>query len=201
TWRLQKLNNRAVPNVEPEAAVKYLRVVEEAQERMKEKQRSSAPHRTLCWNDDVGKESGLAPRGLAFCHECAEPVATRNIKCPQCVGPITTDQPGDGKLTNLRAHGEMEAGTSHRFLIFIQWSDLAKLFTKVPNTFEIVTAKFQHHEAVPRPNQWRRIALFSVHSMTGLNMQLEKQGVALTLRNGQTKTVKIVRIVAENSDE
>ncbi|ORY41687.1 hypothetical protein BCR33DRAFT_718822, partial [Rhizoclosmatium globosum] len=48
---------------------------------------------SVCWDDDIPKDGlALVPCGHVFCWECAEGVANRNQKCPQCMMPIRRDQ-------------------------------------------------------------------------------------------------------------
>ncbi|ORY41324.1 hypothetical protein BCR33DRAFT_344318 [Rhizoclosmatium globosum] len=135
---------------------------------------------------------------------------------------------------------EMEASAANRFIVFIQFSDLADLVSKALNTFGIHTARLgggwpQRENAVKKfraglpgvPSSSGvkpvKVLMLSAHdSVSGLNLTeathciilhpfhdrteeyavgAEKQGVARTLRNGQTKRVKIVRFIVENTVE
>ncbi|KAJ3061633.1 hypothetical protein HDU98_002438 [Podochytrium sp. JEL0797] len=235
----------------------------------------------------------------------AEGVAKRNQKCPQCVMKLQppaaaldvpdVEELGEGGTLDPDKFGskirelvqylrrELEDDPAHRFLVFIQWSDLAYLVTQVLNTFGIVTARlkngFVHRETAlrrfrsglelgeenavggregegggvdedaddveavaadvkgkrkarvvgaaaeekSRKEKSARVLMLSAKdSVSGLNLTeathciilhpfhdskeahaiaAKKQGVARTLRNCQTKTVKIVRFVVENTNE
>ncbi|KAI9349599.1 SNF2 family N-terminal domain-containing protein [Obelidium mucronatum] len=130
---------------------------------------------SVCWSDDIPRDDlALVPCGHVFCWECAEGVADRNMKCPQCMAPISRDQlmklkpPAavveapenadvdhdedklDPNKFGSKIHElvqylqrEMAACDSHRFIVFIQWSDLADLVTQALNTFGIATARLK----------------------------------------------------------
>ncbi|KAJ3032141.1 UNVERIFIED_CONTAM: DNA helicase rad5 [Siphonaria sp. JEL0065] len=130
---------------------------------------------SVCWSDDIPRDQlALVPCGHVFCWECAEGVADRNKKCPQCMAPMTKDQimklkpppevveaPENADVDHdedqldpnkfgSKIHElvqylqlEMAACESHRFLVFIQWSDLADLVTQALNTFGIGTARLK----------------------------------------------------------
>ncbi|KAJ3064457.1 DNA helicase rad5 [Podochytrium sp. JEL0797] len=292
----------------------------------------------VCWEDEIPRDQlGLVPCGHVFCWECAEGVAKRNRKCPQCNMPLRVDQlmkiqppveelavpepeaaedVVEGGMLDPNKFGskirdlvhflqrEMDSDPSHRFLVFIQWADLADLVNAALNTFGIATARlksgFAHREAALRqfragletvgggggsglvddqPNAAlqkedaddgddgdseddeyveseaevpdgdndkkgkrkagaskvakpvkrarkvkpvRVLMLSAKDSVSGLNLTeashciilhpfhdkkedyaigAEKQGIARALRNGQTKTVKIVRFVVEETIE
>ncbi|KAJ3280728.1 DNA helicase rad5 [Rhizoclosmatium sp. JEL0117] len=133
---------------------------------------------SVCWDDDIPKDGlALVPCGHVFCWECAEGVANRNQKCPQCMMPIRRDQlmklqpptaaleapepsaeqkendDGDkldpdkfgSKIRELVEYlqREMAENDNNRFLVFIQWSDLADLVSQALNTFGIATARLK----------------------------------------------------------
>ncbi|KAJ3103032.1 hypothetical protein HK100_004267 [Physocladia obscura] len=135
---------------------------------------------------------------------------------------------------------EMARDVNFRFIVFIQFSDLADLVSKALNTFGIGTARLksgwpQRENALKKFRSGlpgakscnsreavKVLMLSAKDSVSGLNLieathciilhpfhaekeeyaiAAEKQGVARTLRNGQTKTVKIVRFVVEKTVE
>ncbi|KAJ3399872.1 hypothetical protein HDU80_007487 [Chytriomyces hyalinus] len=271
----------------------------------------------FCW--ECAEKVAKVVRTCPHCKAAMTPEKLMKLQPPAnaIAVPESVEETGDGDTLDPDKFGskirelvqylqrEMDADTSHRFLVFIQWSDLADLVTQALNTFGIVTARlkngFQHREAALRQfraglesevaknetigsacveeremvqelddfekensegeeyqpgeddefgsdskrkrkratrrvgkekkkptstskrNPPSRVLILSAKdSVSGLNLTeathciilhpfhdikeahavgAEKQGVARTLRNGQTKTVKIVRLVVENTIE
>ncbi|TPX71627.1 hypothetical protein CcCBS67573_g06099 [Chytriomyces confervae] len=251
----------------------------------------------VCLEEDVQGEIGIVPCGHSFCGECADAISTQG-KCPSCrevfqVGEVMKVLPppafeppqetiDDEEALDPNMFGskirevvkyikeESIKSEDHRFIVFIQYSDLADLVSAALKTYGLSTARvkggWQQREkalrlisrgtfetlvdpldpkgkgkrvAVELPDAASKAAkqlklnkpaqkpvkvlmLSARDSVSGLNLTeashciilhpfvsvkednavaSEQQGIARVLRNGQEKTVRIVRFYVEGTVE
>ncbi|KAJ3409238.1 hypothetical protein CcCBS67573_g05876 [Chytriomyces confervae] len=124
----------------------------------------------VCLEDDVQGEIGIVPCGHSFCSACADAISTQG-RCPNCreqfqVGQVMKVFPppalihveGEGanddpesldpnlfgsKIREVVKYINREslASEDHRFIVFIQFSDLANLVAAALKTYGIPTAR------------------------------------------------------------